>query len=104
MDGQDIYTVNGTPISGKEEYIFWSTIMESHLKALGLEVWNSMITDYFPPNRVRTPAQKKDKKRNSMEMNTILDGLLDDVKEKIGEYNYAKELWDKIKYLYSNEK
>ena len=36
-------------------------------------------------------------------MVTILDGLPDDVKWKIGEYNSAKELWDKIKYLYSVE-
>ena len=38
-----------------------------------------------------------------MAMDTILDGLPDDVKEKIGDCNCAKELWDKIKYLYSNE-
>ena len=29
---------------------------------------------------------------------------LDDVKEKIGECNFAKELWDKMKDLYSKEK
>jgi hypothetical protein len=104
MDGQKIYTENGTPIPGKVEYIFWSTRMESHLKALGPDVWNSVITDYFPPSRVRTPAQKKAKKSKSMTMNTILDGLPDDVKEKIGECNSAKELWDKIKDLYSDEK
>jgi hypothetical protein len=88
----------------KEEYIFWSTRMESHLKALGHDVWNSVITDYFPPRRVRTPTQKKSKKSNSMEMNTILNVLPDDVKEKIGECNSAKELWDKMKDLYSKEK
>ena len=38
-----------------------------------------------------------------MEMASILDGLLNDVKEKIGECNSAKELWDKIKDLYSVE-
>ena len=38
-----------------------------------------------------------------MEMDSILDGLPDDVKENIGEYNSAKELWNKIKYLYSVE-
>ena len=38
-----------------------------------------------------------------MAMASILDGLPDDVKEKIGECNSAKELWDKIKYLYSVE-
>ena len=104
MDQQEyIYTVNGSPILGKEEYIFWSTRMKIYLKALGHDVWNSVITDYFPPKRTRTPAQKKSKKSNSMEMDSILDGLPDDVKKKIGECNSAKELWDKIKDLYSVE-
>ena len=30
---EEIYTENGSPILGKEEYIFWRTIMESYLKA-----------------------------------------------------------------------
>ena len=38
-----------------------------------------------------------------MAMDTILDWLPDCIKEKIGECNSAKELWDKIKYLYSDE-
>ena len=42
MDGQNIYTVNGTPIPRKEEYIFWSTRMESHMKALGHWVKDSV--------------------------------------------------------------
>ena len=90
MDQQeDIYTVNGSPILGKEEYIFWSTRMKIYLKVLRHDVWNSMITDYFPPKRIRTIAQKKSKKSNSMEMELILDGLPDDVKENIGECNSA---------------
>ena len=93
MDQQEeIYTVNGSPILGKEEYIFWSTRMKSYLKAFGHDVWNSLITNYFPPKRIRTPTQKKSKKSNSMAMDSILDGLLYDVKEKIGECNSAKEL------------
>ena len=84
MDGQDIYTMNRTPILRKEEYIFFSTRMESHLKALGHDVWNSIITDYSTPKKVRTPAQKIVKKSNSMAMNTILEGLPDDVIENIG--------------------
>jgi hypothetical protein len=62
MDGQNIYNENGTPILRKEGYIFWSIRMEGHLKALEYDVWNSMITNYFSPNRVRNPAQKKEKK------------------------------------------
>ena len=69
MDQQEeIYTVNGSPILGKEEYIFWSIRMKIYLKALGHDVWNSVITDYFPPKRIRTPAQKKSNKSNSMAM------------------------------------
>ena len=78
--------------------------MKIYLKELGHDVWNSVITNYFPPNRTRTPTQNKSKKSNSMEMASILDGLPDDVKENIGESNSAKELWDKIKELYSVEK
>ena len=104
MDQQEeICTVNGSPILGKEEYILWSTRMNIYLKSLGHDVWNSVITDYFPPKRIRTLTQKKYKKSNSMEMASILDGLTDDVKEKIGECNSVKEIWDKIKYLYSVE-
>jgi hypothetical protein len=58
MDGKNIYTETGTPIPRKEEYIFWSTRMEGQLKSLGHDVWNSVIIDYFPPSRVRTPTQK----------------------------------------------
>ena len=77
--------------------------MKIYLKALGHDVWNSVITDYFPPKRIRTLAQNISKKSNSMEMASILNELPDDVKEKIGECNPAKELWDKIKDLYSVE-
>ena len=66
--------------------------MKNYLKALGYNVWNSMITDYFPPKRIRTPAQNKSKKSNSMEMDSILGGLHDDIKENIGECNSTKEL------------
>ena len=98
MDQQEeIYTVNGSPILEKEEYIFWITRMKIYLKTLGNDVCNSMITDYFPPKRIRTPTQKKSKKSNSMAMDSILDRLVDDFKEKIGECNSAKEIWDKIK-------
>ena len=73
MDQQeDIYTVNRSPILGKEEYIFWSTRMKSYLKALGHNVWNSVITGYFPPKRIRTPDQKKSKKSNSMAMDYLM--------------------------------
>ena len=60
MDQQEeIYIVNWSPILRKEKYIFWSTRMKIYLKALGHDVWNLVITDYFPPKRIRTLAQNK---------------------------------------------
>ena len=104
MDQQEeIYTVNGSPILGKEKYVFWSIRVKIYLMELGHDVWNLVITNYFPLKRIRTPAQKKSNKSNSMAMDSILDGLPHDVKENIGECNSAKELWDTIKYLYSVE-
>ena len=38
-----------------------------------------------------------------MEMETILDGLADSIKEKIGQCISTKELWLKLKHLYLDE-
>ena len=77
--------------------------MESYLKSLGCDVWNAVITDYSPPNRVRTPAQNKSKKNNANAMEAILDGLHQSIKRKIGPCVSAKELWVDSKNLYSNK-
>ena len=85
MDQQEyIYTENGYPILGKEEYIFWRTRMESYLKALELRVWNAVLNDYIPPKRIRTPTQKKAKKNNANAIEAILDGISQSIKRIIG--------------------
>ena len=104
MDQQEeIYTENGSPILGKEEYIFWSTRMESYLKELEPGVWNVVITDSIPPKRIRTPSQKKNKKNNANAIEAILDGISQSIKRKIEPCVSAKELWVKLEKLYSNE-
>ena len=97
-----MYTENGSPIL-EEEYIFWSTRMEIYLKSLGCDLWNTVITDYSPPNRVRAPAQKKSKKINANAMEAILDGLPQSIKRNIGECVLAKGLYDKLEKLYFDE-
>ena len=104
MDQQEeSYTENGSPILGKEEYIFWSTRMESYLKKLEPGVWNAVIFDYIPPKRIRTPSQKKAKKNNANAIKAILDGLPQSIRRKIGPCILAKELWVKLENLHSNE-
>ena len=104
MDQQeDIYIENGSPILGKEEYIFWSTRMKIYLKALGPGVWNALITDYIPPKIIRTPTQKKSNKNNANAIEAILDGISQSIKRKIGPCVSAKEPWVKLENIYSNE-
>ena len=89
--------LNGT------NYAVWKVRMRTTLMAAGADVWNSVITGYSPPKKARTIAQKEAKKNNSMAMETILKGMTDSVKEKIGQHISAKDLWLNVEQLYSIE-
>jgi hypothetical protein len=51
----------------------------------------------------KTAAQKETKRKNKLAIDTILDGLTDSVKSKVGSCASAKELWDKLQDLYARE-
>ena len=57
-------------------------------------MWQSFLTRYTAPNKVKKIAQKEAKKNNSMEIETILEGLTYHQKKKIGKCNSAKDLTD----------
>ena len=84
-------------------YAVWKVRMRTVLMAAGADVWNSVITGYSPPKKARTIAQKEAKKNNSITMETILNGVIDSVKEKIGHHISARDLWLNVEYLYSTE-
>ena len=84
-------------------YAVWKVRMRTALMAAGADVWNSVITGYSPPKKARTIAQKEAKKNNSMAMETILKGMTDSVKEKIGQHISAKDLWLNVEQLCSIE-
>ena len=77
--------------------------MRVYLHSLGYGVWNSVIFDYIPPKRIRTTSQKESKKNNSREMEAILDGLPQAIKEKTWQCISTRELWVKLDKLYSVE-
>ena len=58
--------------------------MRVYLQSIGYGVWNLVIFDYIPRKRIRTTSKKESKKNNSREMEAILDGLTQPIKEKIG--------------------
>jgi hypothetical protein len=48
--------------------------------------------------------QEEGKKRNNkLAIDTILDGLTDSVKSKVGSCALANEIWDKLQDLYARE-
>ena len=59
--------------------------MSVYLQSLGSGVRNPIISDYILPKRIRTTSQKESKKNNSREMEAILDGLPQPIKENIGQ-------------------
>jgi hypothetical protein len=89
--------LNGT------NYAVWKVRMRTALMASGADVWNSVITGYSPPKKARTIAQREAKKNNSIAMETILKGMTDSVKEKIGQHISAKDLWLNVEQLCSIE-
>jgi hypothetical protein len=48
-------------------------------------------------------AKKELKRNNKIEMDFVLEGLCDSVKDKVGKCSSAKELWDKIHNIYFKE-
>jgi hypothetical protein len=70
--------------------------METYLKSLGVDVWISVALGYNTSKKPKTAVQKEAKKNNKLAIDTILDGLTDSVKSKVGSCASTKYLWDKL--------
>jgi hypothetical protein len=79
--------------------IEWTT----YLKALGEDVWFSVASRYNSLKKLKTATEKEAKRNNKMAIDTILDGLTDLVKSKVGSCASAKEIWYKLQDLYAME-
>ena len=89
-----------TPFDGSN-FEYWKKRMETYLKALGADVWISVASGYNASKKPKTAAQKEAKRNNKLAIDTILDGLTDSVKSKVGSCASAKHLWDKLQELYA---
>ena len=67
--------------------------MQVYLEVEGIDVWQSVLTGYTPPKKVKTTIQKEEMKNTSMAMESILEGLTNIQNKKIGKCTSAKELW-----------
>jgi hypothetical protein len=94
---------NGIPPFDGSNFEYWKNRMETYLKALGEDVWISVASGYNASKKPKTAAQKEAKRNNKLTIDTILDGLTDSVKSKVGSCASAKYLWDKLQELYARE-
>ena len=94
---------NGIPLFDGRNFEYWSNRMETYLKSLGADVWISVASGYNASKKPKSAAQKEAKRNNKLAIDTILDGLADSVKSKVGSCASAKYLWDKLQELYERE-
>ena len=75
----------------------------SSIITVGADVWISVASRYNASKKPKTTAHKEAKRNNKLAIDTILDGLTDSVKSKVGSCASAKYLWDKLQELYARE-
>jgi hypothetical protein len=94
---------NGIPPFDGINFEYWSNRMETYLKSLGEYVWFLFALGYNALKKPKTAAQKEEKRNNKLAIDTILDGLTNSMKYKVGSCALSKEIWDKIQDLYVRE-
>jgi hypothetical protein len=77
--------------------------MKGYLKSKGAGVWDTVVAGSVPSkNQSKFAAQKESKKNNAVAFKTIFNGLSVSVKESIGKWTSAKDLWMKLEKAYQD--
>jgi hypothetical protein len=84
------------------KYEMWSRRMKVFLQEHGNYIWLSVVTGYDSSKREKTASKKELKKNKKIAMDFIEEGLPNPVREKVGKFSSAKELWDKLHDIYSS--
>ena len=80
----------------------WSKRTLLFFQAQGYDIWYSVVIGYNATKKPKTTTKKELEKNNKIAMNFILEGLYDSVKDKVGEFSWTKEIWDKLHDIYSS--
>jgi hypothetical protein len=94
---------NGIPPFDGINFEYWSNRIETYLKSLSANVWFSVALGYNALKKPKTATQNEARRNNKLTIDTILDGLTDSVKSKVGSCASTKDLWDKLQDLYARE-
>jgi hypothetical protein len=92
------------PILDEENYSTWRIEMRVYLKTMGAAIWKATIGGYVPlKNKSKFVAQREGKKNDALALKTILSGLSSPIKERMGQYTSAKDLWLKLEETYQSK-
>ena len=101
---ENLFSPTGAPLFDGSNYECWSIMRRLYLQTQGCCILESILNGYIAPKIPPKNGSKKElRKNNAMEMYTILHGIFGSVKVKVGNYTLAKELWDKLQNIYTNE-
>lgn len=104
MSALEELATNRAPLFDGSNYAFWRVRMRDYLMSLGFEVWNSVSTDYTPP---QNPSSTLDEKRvfesNAKAMNAILCGFSESEFVKVMHCDSAQAMWDKLHNAYEGD-
>ena len=67
--------------------------MRNFLQTQGIEIWKSVIFD--------SRMDEESKEYNTKAMKAILNGIYDSIKNNLGKYSSAKEIWDRLHDLHA---
>jgi hypothetical protein len=87
------YNMNGVPMFNDHnglEYESWRRSTHTFLQAHGYDIWYSVLTLYNGSKKLNTTSKKELKKNNKIEMDFIIEGLPNLVKDKVGKFSLAK--------------
>jgi hypothetical protein len=82
------------------DYESWSRRMKTFFQAHRYDIWYSIVIGYNDSKKPNIAAKKQLKKKKTIVMDFIMEGLLDSIKDKVGKFSSAKEIWDKLHNIY----
>ena len=99
MEAKEESSSNVIHVLDMTDYFSWRSKMKAYLKKFG--VWEIVINPPAPSNKKgKLVAHKELKKDNTTALKFLMDGLPSSVKESVGDYTSAKDLWFKLESEY----
>ena len=95
-------SIDVVPIFDKHDYFGWRAKMKTFLKKYG--VWEIVINVANPSKKKsKTENQKEAQKNNATALKFLLDGLPSSIRDSLGEFTLARELWLKLEGDYQGK-